>query len=115
MSSLAYCWHWRGHSTRGEAWREASLGPACCDGQAWKVLVCFPPHFPAHSRGLRWRYALLPGHISVLLPAYRAPGLLGELEVKWDRWALPCSGVGQTRGNGLAGSVWPWIISNHEA
>lgn len=57
----------------------------------------------------------MPGHISVLLPADHPPGLLGELEVKWNCWALPCSGVG---GAGDVGEMawqdlsWPCVVSH---
>lgn len=54
----------------------------CHGGQRRKASVCSPSCLPPHSRGLCWRYALLPGHISLLLPADHPPGLLGELEVK---------------------------------
>ena len=91
---LVYRLHRLGHSTSGRCGRDEA-GPHVPDGQAWKLLVCFPVCSPPHSGGLCWRYALLPGHISLLLPAYRAPGLLGKLEVKWNCWTLPCSGVGQ--------------------
>ena len=90
---------------------EMRLGP--CDRQAWKALVCFPARSPPYSGGLRWRYALLPGHISLLLPAYRASGLLGKLEVKWKRWTLPCSGVGQAGDGGKV--AWPDLSALHGA
>lgn len=96
-----YRLHRLGHSTVGRCGRDE----AGRDGQAWKSLVCFPVCSLPHSGGLRWRYALLPGHISLLLPAHRAPGLLGKLEVKWNCWTLPCSGVGQAGDVGEM--AWP--------
>ena len=101
--SLVYRLHWLGHSTEGRCGRDEA-GPVC-GGQAWKALVCFPARSPPHSGGLRWWYALLPGHISLLLPAYRAPGLLGKLEVQWNRWTLPCSGE----------MAWPDLSTLHGA
>lgn len=62
----------------------------CDDGQAWKALVCFLPGlFPQRRPTLvvcssAWAY--------FLLPAYRAPGLLGKLEVQWIRWTSPALG-----------------------